>query len=212
MARAAKTVATTEKRKRGRPKGSRRRGMGDNGPTEDNLRIAAKMLIDINEKVDQVHKARSTIRKSLKASGIELGVLDRTIEMLEWAPSEVRAHFMRSADYARAFNLPAGDLLDMFEPREDGDDPDFEERRWYNIGKKDGLSGRGWPDEPPEGCPPECAADYARGSEDGQNELLRAIKSKGQSRAPLTAASLEPEPTEDPGGPTVEETEVAEVG
>jgi hypothetical protein len=205
---AGKDSAAAPKPKRGRPKG--KRGMGDNGPTEDDLRIAAKQLIEINLKVDEIHKARSTIRKTIKASGIELGVLDRTIEMLDWAPSEVRAHFMRSTTYARAFNLPAGDLLDLFEPREDGDDPEFEARKWYNVGKKDGLTGRGWPDEPPEGCPPECAAEYARGSEDGQNELLRAIKLRGQVVASPTAATLDPEPAEDPGEPTADETEFAE--
>ena len=195
------------KPKRGRPKG--KRGVGDNGPSEDDLRVAARELLDINEKVDAIHKARSTIRKNIKARGIELGVLDRTVEMLDWAPSEVRAHFMRSTSYARAFNLPAGDLLDLFEPREGVDDPDFETRSWYNIGKKDGLAGRGWPDEPPEGCPPECAQDYGRGQEEGQAELMRAIKLRSENVAPVSSASLDPEPDE-PDEPTGDEAELAE--
>ncbi len=184
-------MTETTGKTRGRPR--KRVEIGDNGPTEDDLRIAVAQLLKANETLDEAKAARNRLRKTLKAQGIELGQLDATIKMLEWTPTEVQAHFRIAAFYAQAFNLPAGDLMDLF----DHDDKEGEHlsaaKDWFNIGKRDGLAGKGWPDEPPEGCPPENAPDYARGHEDGSEIVRKAWLERQESIAlpPAPASSDE---------------------
>jgi hypothetical protein len=206
----AQAMADEVKRARGRPKGSKKRGLGDNGPSEDDILLAVHELSDLNSQRAELGAKVSAARKRIKARGIELGDLDVTMKMLEWAPGEVRTAFMRRAFYAQTLNLAAGDLLDLFEEREGVEDPEVDDRRWYNVGRKDGLAGRGWPDEAPEGCPEEHAKAYGDGHEAGAEVVRQAFLRRQQSVAPPTAASIAASDPEEPDAPTADEVEFAE--
>lgn len=217
MARASKkkdgpeNVTVAPKNPVGRPK--KARGLGDNGPTEDDIRIAAAEMIRLNEEKIALTAKISKARKAMGLKGIALGVLDRKLKMLSWTPQEQKAEAIAETFYAVSLGMPAGDLIDLFDEREDGDDPDFEHRKWYNLGRQDGLVGRGWPDEPPAGCPPECHDDYAKGQEDGQAELQASIKRRSNVVALPTAPEYSLDEDGDvPDEPTADEAELDEVG
>lgn len=198
----------SETKGRGRPR--KRVEIGNNGPDEDLIRIAVKQMIEMNEQVDAVRAKRSKLRKTLKLQGLELGHLDNTIRMLEWDSSEVKAHFQLAAGYAQALNLPAGELLDLFDPADDEGEHLYAARRWREVGKKDGLAGRGWPDQPPEGCAAEHWTDYSAGHEDGSEQVRKAWLKHQQNIAPPTAATIKLDESEEPDEPTEAETAFAD--
>jgi hypothetical protein len=154
-----------------------KRGIGDNGPSKDDITIAISEQVAWNEKRAMLNAEISSFRKTKKAEGIALGVLDDTVRMLEWTPEEIKAHFANERMYAEAAGLPVGTQIDLFGT---GAQPLHEQEasKWFGLGKMHGLAGSGWPDEPPEGCPPENRQDYGRGHEAGAKELHAAIMRK----------------------------------
>lgn len=160
------------------------------GPSHDDIRMAANQMVRLNEERSQLNARISSFRKGLKAQGITLGVLDAVITMLEWSPEEVKAHYAERDWYAEAMRYPVGAQLELY-GTEATPDPVKEQLRWRNIGFKDGLAGRGWANEAPDGCPPECLPSYGEGHEEGQGTVRRAFMAKQGVGAPAA-----PEPDE----------------
>lgn len=159
------------------------------GPSHDEIRMAAKRIVELQAEREAVTKKISTFRKGLKAEGFTLGVLDAVVKMLEWSPEEIKAHYAEREWYAEALRFPIGTQLEFF-----GTDatPDAvrEQLKWKQIGVKDGIAGRGWANEAPKGCPPDCVQAYGEGHEEGQQITLRAFAEKKKVPPP---APPEPE-------------------
>lgn len=152
---------------------------GHNGPSHDDIRMAANQMVKLQAERAALNAKITSFRKGLKAQGFTLGVLDAVIKMLEWSPEEIKEHYAERDWYAEAMRFPVGDQLELF-----GDDktpdPVKEQLRWRNIGFKDGLAGRGWPNEFPDGCPPEAEQSYGQGHEEGQATVRQAFLSRQQ--------------------------------
>ena len=180
------------------------------GPSHDDIRMAAKRMVELQAEREAVTKKISTFRKGLKAEGFTLGVLDAVVKMLDWSPEEVKNHYAEREWYAEALRFPIGAQLEFF-----GTDatPDAvrEQLKWKQIGVKDGIAGRGWANEPPKGCPPECHQVYGEGHEEGQAITLRAFAEKKKAAVPV-AATPEPVGTvgDDPPEPDAVEEELDE--
>jgi hypothetical protein len=162
------------------------------GLTHAEVQMAVRQQLAYNEERAALNKRVGGFRKRMKLKGITLGTLDRMIRMLEWTPEEIKADFAEAEFYAEAMRYPVGTQLELF----GGDNtPDGvrEQLKWGNIGYKDGLAGRGWPNEPPAGCPPECAPEYARKHDEGTQLVLAAIKHATETGHVV----LEPEPEGD---------------
>lgn len=178
-----------------------------NGPSQDDIRMAVHTMLEWNEKRAQINAAISKFRKGLKAQGITLGLLDATIKMLEWSPEEIKADFAERDWYAEAMRFPIGAQLELF-GTDATPDPVKEQLRWRNIGFKDGLAGRGWPDEAPDGCPPECIQEYGRGHEEGCELVRAAFLRRQQEFRPSPPGTLEEDAEGDaPDAPTTAETD-----
>jgi hypothetical protein len=163
--------------------------IGHNRPSHDDIRMAVNEMVQWNVKRAELNAAISGFRKGLKAKGITLGVLDEKVRMLEWTPEEIKEHFAERDWYAEAMRYPIGAQLELY-----GDsstpDPVKEQLRWRNIGFKDGLAGKGWPDQVPDGCPTECAAAYGEGHEEGQANVRRAFTARQQKGGVPTAETI----------------------
>lgn len=208
------TESDAPKGKRGRPKGSKRR-VGDNGPSEDDIRMAVNELADLKDEADAVKAKLKKKRNTLKQSGFMMHILDRRIKMLGLTPQEQKAEHETDIRYGKALYQPVGDLLDLFEEREGGADPDYGERYVFNRGKQAGLAGFGWPDEPPEGTAPGFAKAWADGHEEGSAEV-RAAFLRRQESMPAPAPEKPPvalaaDEAGEVDAPTADETEFAEV-
>lgn len=166
-------------------------GQGHNGPSHDDIRIAAHEMVKLNAERATLNAKVSQFRKGQKAKGITLGVLDAMVKMLEWSPEEIKAHFAERDWYAEALRYPIGAQMEFF-----GTDatPDAvkEQLKWKQIGVKDGIAGRGWANEPPQGCPPDCVQVYGEGHEEGQRITLNAYAQA--KKVPVPVAVPEPEP------------------
>lgn len=181
---------------------------GHNGPSHDDIRMAVHEQLAWNQKRKALNDQISTFRKGLKAKGITLGVLDDGVRMLEWTPEEVKAHFAERNWYAEAMRFPIGSQLEFF-----GTDatPDAvkEQLKWRNIGVRDGLAGKGWPDQAPNGCPPDCVQAYGEGHEEGAETVRRAFAEKRKTVQPLgpeLAPDAEADKADDWAEPTADET------
>lgn len=171
---------------------------GHNGPSHDDIRIAAHEMVKLNAERATLNAKVSQFRKGQKAKGITLGVLDAMVKMLEWSPEEIKAHFAERDWYAEALRYPVGAQMEFF-----GTDttPDAvkEQLRWKQIGVKDGIAGIGWANDPPKGCPPDCCQTYGEGHEEGQRITLNAYAEAKKVPAPVVAETEpEPEPDLDP--------------
>ncbi len=157
---------------------------GHNGPSHDDIRMAANKMVALHEEREQVSLKISKYRKTLKAEGFTLGVLDAMMKMLEWSPEEVKAHFAEREWYAEALRYPVGSQLEFFGTEAT---PDLvrEQLKWRNVGLKNGIAGIGWPDQAPDGCPPECSQPYGEGHEEGAAMTRRAFLNKQRSLAPV---------------------------
>lgn len=166
-------------------------GQGHNGPSHDDIRIAAHEMVKLNQERTALNARIGGYRKQLKAKGITLGVLDAMVKMLEWSPEEIKAHFAERDWYAEALRYPIGSQLEFF-----GTDatPDAvkDQLKWKQIGVKDGIAGIGWANEPPQGCPPECHQVYGEGHEEGQRITLNAF-AEAKRAAALPPKSEEPD-------------------
>lgn len=185
------------------------RGIGDNGPSDDDITVAISEMVEWDKKRKDINAAIAAFRKNKKAEGITLGVLDETIRMLEWTPEEIKAHFAERGRYAQAAGMPVGTQFDLFgtssQPQHER-----EASKWFSLGKMHGAAGFGDAHEPPDGCPPEHKPAYARGHEVGDKELNDAIarrKGKKVEAAQQTIAENKA-PAKKTGGPKGDEEPV----
>lgn len=158
-------------------------GKGRNGPSHDDIRMAVHEQLQWNVKRKALNDQISTFRKGLKAKGITLGVLDEGVRMLEWSPEEVKAHFAERNWYAEALRYPVGSQLEFF-GSDDTPDAVNEQLKWRAIGVKDGIAGRGWPDQAPDGCAPDCTKSYGEGWEEGAEMTRRAFAERQRAIQP----------------------------
>jgi hypothetical protein len=138
----------------------------------------------------------SSFRKGLKAQGITLGVLDAQIRLLDWTPEEVKHHYAERDWYAEAMRFPIGSQLELY-GTDATPDPVREQLRWRNIGFKDGLAARGWPDQPPENCPHDCHQSYGEGHEEGQATVRRAFAARVERQNAAAGDAPADEPAND---------------
>jgi hypothetical protein len=155
-------------------------------PSHDDIRMAVNEMLALIE-VRKAHNAKiSTFRKGLKAKGFTLGVLDAQIKLLDWSPEEIKKNYAERDWYAEAMRFPVGSQLELY-GTDATPDPVREQLRWRNIGFKDGLAGRGWADQPPEGCAFDCVQSYGEGHEEGQATVRRAFELRLAQNAAASA-------------------------
>ena len=121
---------------------------------------------DLRERI----KARRTLLKA-QAPGTLVTELDRVIKMQTWGHDEIRDSFDRTERYARFLGLPIGAQANLFDGL-----PDFEavREKWGERGYRDGLAGRGKPEEPPKECPQDARQRYGERWQEGQAETVAA--------------------------------------
>jgi hypothetical protein len=177
---------------------------GPAGPSHDDIRMAARKMVELQVERENVSRKISAYRKSLKAEGFTLGVLDAVVKMLDWTPEEIKNHYAERNWYAEAMRFPVGSQLEFF-----GTDatPDAvkEQLKWKQIGFKDGVAGKGWANEPPKGCPPEAVQSYGAGHEEGQETVRRAYLEKQK-----TLQAVKPDPSVELQADETEEAEDAD--
>lgn len=168
MARAAGTAA-----KEGRaPKtggGGSHSLPGANGPSDDVCRAYVKQLNELDAKIEVLKKERSGIRKIAHGAGIELGLMDRRIKRQMWSPEEIQKDWSTERRYAELLGQPIGTQLELY-GNEKTPEALKEIIRWKAIGRSHGLAGKGAPETPPDGCPPECRQPYGESWVEGQKE------------------------------------------
>lgn len=166
-------------------------GQGHNGfPTHAEIQMAVNEQVQWNLKRQELNAKISTFRKGLRAKGITLGLLDDKVRKLEWTPEEIKKDHEESAWYAEAMRFPVGAQLEFF-GGENTPDLVREQLRWKSIGHKNGLAGIGWPDEAPDGCPPECVQSYGEGWEEGGALVRRAFAERQKGLQPLAPATAD---------------------
>lgn len=183
------------------PAGSKHNGF----PTHAEIQMAVNEQLAWNLQRKALNDKISTFRKGLRAKGITLGTLDDKVRKLEWTPEEVKKDHDEQAWYAEAMRFPVGTQLELY-GTDATPDPVREQLRWKNIGHKDGLAGRGWSNEPPDGCPPECAQSYGEGHEEGQELVRRAFLDRKKGLQPLAPAKPGEDADDDAGDKLAAET------
>lgn len=207
---ADENVVHMPKRGPGRPKGGKKKSMiGHNGPDEAAVRIAVNDLADLKDEADVIRAKVKKYRNKLKQDGFTMHILDRRIRMIELTPQEQKAEHLTDIHYGHALHQPVGDLLDAFDEREGGDDPEKDTRYWYNVGLQAGLAGKGWPEDVPDGCAAENHKSYSDGWEAGDAQV-KADFLAYQTAHPM--AKPEPEPIaaaepDEPDEPTADEVD-----
>lgn len=168
----------------------------DNGmPSHDAIRMAVNEMLAFIEQRKALNAKISSFRKGLKAKGFTLGVLDAQIKLLDWSPEDIKKSYAERDWYAEAMRFPIGSQLELY-GTDATPDPVREQLRWRNIGFKDGLAGRGWADQPPEGCAHDCHQSYGEGHEEGQATVRRAFAARVE-RANAAADEPVDEPAND---------------
>lgn len=173
-------------------------------PSHDDIRMAVNEMLVLIETRKAINAKIGTFRKGLKAKGFTLGVLDAHIKLLDWSPEDIKKNYAERDWYAEAMRFPIGSQLELY-GTDATPDPVKEQLRWRNIGFKDGLAGRGWADQPPEGCAFDCVQSYGEGHEEGQATVRRAF----ELRLAQNAAASANEPAPDDEGLTNVEAAIA---
>ncbi len=158
--------------------------------SQDDIRIAAHEQLQWNQKRQALNDQIKTFRKGLKVRGITLGKLDEKVRQLEWTPEEQKRDHEESAWYAEALRFPVGTQLEFF-GTEATPEPVREQLKWKNIGVKDGIPGRGWANEAPDGCPPNCIQSYGQGHEEGAEITRRAFAERMRAAQPIAQDPVE---------------------
>ncbi len=107
--------------------------------TQESFRDAVKRMAAADQVCAAANKARSTLRKTLRGSGIVLGAMDKNMKMADWSRGEVRDQFATERQYAEWLGLPVGPAPAMKNEFEGMDDNEIQRREWFA----------------PEECPPE---------------------------------------------------------
>jgi len=149
--------------------------------SQDTFLESVQELAGINAKMKACNEERKRIRKTIKARGLELGVLDATLKMAEWDRDEVRANFDNRRKYAEWLGLPIGVQAELFEGMK-AEEKAFAE--WQAKGKTSRLAGK--PAQPPEDCPETYQLAWTRGWKiaDGQTppDLPKPAKVEGKAK------------------------------
>lgn len=181
-----------------------------NGPSHEQIQMAVHSMLEWLEKRNQINAAITKFRKGLKADGFTLSILDDKIKKLEWSPEEFLRHKAEDDHYSEALRFPVGTQLEMFGGI-NTPEPVKEQLKWRNVGYKRGLAGIGWPDDTPAGCPPECVGEYAKGHEEGSEIVRAAFLKRQQELGPVDNPYVKDDEAGEPGAPTEDEAEFAEV-
>lgn len=159
-------------------------GVGHNGPSQDDVRHYVRKQIEFNNRRALLNAEISSFRRAAKLAGMELGVMDLMVKMLEWEIGEIKDAFRTRDFYAESLGFPVGTQLELF-----GADatPDHtrEELRWRGKGRIDGIAGRGDATEPPDHCPPEFTQAYGEGWEAGQKETQESFLRRNAAKRPV---------------------------
>lgn len=102
--------------------------------------------------------ARAKVRKTIKARGIELGILDATLKMADWDREEVRLAFDNRRRYAEWLGLPIGIQADMFKDKTPEQKAQMDA---HGRGVTDARTGKSG--QPPEDLAEDLAEFYTRG-------------------------------------------------
>lgn len=119
-------------------------GVGHNASVETFLKSVKKSVAHAAER-KALNERINSERKQMKADGVELGLMDATIKLMQRDRGEVRAHFDLMNQYARWANVPIGTQANLFEGQ---DDDEAQARECWEMGKTAGLAGfrRVYPD------------------------------------------------------------------
>lgn len=156
-------------------------------PSHDEIRMAANEQLKWNLEKKALSDKISTFRKGLKLKGFALKKLDEEVRKLEWTPDELKKDLAERDHYAEAMAQPIGTQLELY-GTDATPDPVREQLKWRQIGVRHGYAGKGWANEPPENCPPDCAQSYGEGHEEGQAMVRRAFQTR-MEQANATAAA-----------------------
>lgn len=156
----------------------RRQEIGGNVTREIFLQ-SVRELADINAKADAIRSTQRAVRKTIKARGIELGILDATLKMAEWDREEVRLAFDNRRKYADFLGLPVGTQPDMFKDMSEDEKQAVE---WEAKGATDFFAAKSG--SPPEECPEPFHKHYVRGFKKAAGEVM-PTDAKGKTKGPL---------------------------
>jgi len=156
-------------------------------PSHDEIRMAANEQLQWNLKKKALNDQIGTFRKGLKLKGFALKKLDEEVRKLEWTPDELKKYLAERDHYAEAMAQPIGTQLELY-GTDATPDPVREQLKWRQIGVRHGYAGKGWANEPPENCPPDCIQSYGEGHEEGQGMVRRAFQTRLE-QANATAAA-----------------------
>ena len=149
--------------------------------TKDTFLASVNEMISMNEACARQNEARKKLRKTIKARGIELGLLDAAIRMSEWSRSEVRENVSTRMQYLKWLGLPTGTQGDLFASLSDDE---VQKQEWDAAGYTAALTGK--PNKPPEECPPAFHQDFMRG-------FNRAADEDFEAAAPDAEAEKKPD-------------------
>lgn len=121
--------------------------------TEDVFLAACRQQAALNAERKALNEKINAARKTMKANGIELGIMDATLKMAEWERAEVRGFFDKGRQYAAWLNLPIGTQSDLFKGMSDDA---VQRAEWHAMGRTAALSGK------PRVAPDACPEDYLR--------------------------------------------------
>lgn len=139
-------------------------GTGHNTGQEAAFERALRLQIRLNAERATLSKKVSAERKRMKKiDGIDLGLLDATIRLLDMTPAEQRTHFDVAQRYARIAGLAVGTQLDLLAH---ATDDEVAKKDWVARGRADAL--RLKPASVPKTCPPEHHQDYLEGHDEAK--------------------------------------------
>lgn len=137
--------------------------------TQDTFLASVNEMISMNEACARQNEARKKLRKTIKARGIELGLLDAALRMAEWSRSEVRENVTTRMQYLKWLGLPTGTQGNLFEGLADDE---IQKQEWEGAGYTAALTGK--PSTPPEECPPAFHQAFMKGFHRGSDEEFEA--------------------------------------
>lgn len=126
--------------------------------TQETFLQSCQEMAAINAKVAAANEERRKVRKTIKARGIELGILDATLKMADWDREEVRLAFDNRRRYAEWLGLPIGTQTDMFK---DLTPEQKAQQEAHARGVTDARAGKSG--QPPEDLAEEHQEAYVRG-------------------------------------------------
>jgi len=151
--------------------------------TQESYLAAVKAITQARSKCAAANDELKTIRKTWKASGIELGVLDSMVKMAEWSRGEIRDHFDTAARYAAWLGLPVAPGAIKQSAISTEDDDAIQRREWFALGRTYSRTGK--PGRPPEECPDEFHQAFMSGFNEEDEAAWADAEGAQQQEAPV---------------------------